>query len=107
MTATMDPAAAAGAYGRGAALGHGTAGGGGVLADKPMKSFQDFLAEKTRDVVDTLHRGEAMTAQAVAGRAPLPALVQAVTGADMALQTLVALRDRMVSAYQTIMRMPL
>lgn len=107
MAATINPAAAATAYGRGAALGQGEARGGTALAAQPVKSFQDFLAEKTRDVVDTLRRGEDMTARAVAGRAPLPALVQAVTGADVALQTLVALRDRMISAYQTIMRMPL
>lgn len=105
MAQAINPAVAAGAYGRGASLGGPQSAAGG---DKKAVSFQDFLAEKTRDTIATLREGEAMVGQSVAGKKPpLPALVQAVTNADTALQTIVALRDRMISAYQDIMRMPL
>ena len=70
-------------------------------------SFSDFLEEKARDSIDTLKEGEKMSAKAVTGEADITDVVQAVTDAELTLQTVVALRDRMISAYQDIMRMPI
>ena len=78
----------------------GSGSGGGVR-------FSDFLQNKTRDAIETLKEGEAMSARAVTGEADLNAVVQAVTDAELTLQTVVAVRDRMISAYQEIMRMPI
>lgn len=50
--------------------------------------------------------GEKASAQAVTGEASLTDVVEAVTDAEMTLQTVVAIRDRMLNAYQEIMRMP-
>ena len=41
------------------------------------------------------------------GTANLTDVVEAVTAAEMTLETVVAMRDRMMSAYQEIMRMPI
>ncbi len=101
MAISIDPASAASAYGKGSKI------AGITAAPASGPSFMDFLTEKVKDVVDTLRGGEAMTAKAVQGKAPLPALVEAVTAADASLQTIIALRDRMIAAYQEIMRMPL
>jgi flagellar hook-basal body complex protein FliE len=46
-------------------------------------------------------------AQGVTGENDLTDIVEAVTAAELTLQTVVAVRDRLVSAYQDIMRMPI
>ena len=48
-----------------------------------------------------------MTAKAVAGEADILEVVSAVSNAEMTLQTVVAVRDRVLGAYQEIMRMPI
>ena len=50
---------------------------------------------------------EAAAANAIAGPADLTAVVQAVSRAELALQTATAIRDRVVQAYQDIMKMPI
>ena len=70
-------------------------------------SFASFLKDKAAQSVDTLRSGEEMAAKAVTGEADITDVVQAVTNAELTLQTVVAVRDRMVSAYQEIMRMPI
>lgn len=79
----------------------GESGGSGGV------SFSDFLETKTRESIDTLKEGEKMSAKAVTGEADLTEVVEAVTAAEITLQTVVSLRDRMISAYQEIMRMPI
>ena len=44
---------------------------------------------------------------AVAGQTSLQEVVEAVNAAELTLQTVVAVRDRMIAAYQEIMRMPI
>jgi len=56
--------------------------------------------------IDTLRAGEAASARAVSGEASLIEVVSAVSASELTLQTVVAIRDRMVGAYQEIMRMP-
>ena len=51
--------------------------------------------------------GEQMSARAVTGEASLPEVVQAVNAAELTLSTVVAVRDRLITAYQEIMRMPI
>ncbi len=45
--------------------------------------------------------------QAVAGGANLQEVVEAVNAAEITLQTVVAVRDRIITAYQEIIRMPM
>ena len=98
----IDPSLAASAYGNTHGLGKkaGSGGDDGV-------SFSDFLQQKASDALDTLKASEKTSAQAVTGEADLTDVVQAVTAAEVTLQTVVAVRDRLISAYQEIMRMPI
>ena len=57
--------------------------------------------------VELSHRADAASAQALGGQGNVTDVVLAVSKAELSLQTTVALRDRMVSAYQDIMRMPI
>ncbi len=70
-------------------------------------SFADLLKNNIEKSIDTMRSGEDMTAKAISGEANLTDVVQAVTSAELTLQTVVSVRDKMISAYQDIMRMPI
>jgi flagellar hook-basal body complex protein FliE len=96
----IDPGLAAGLYAK-------TSNATKVGAGADNVSFSDFLKDRVADTIDTLKIGEKTQAQAVTGEADLADVVQAVTSAELSLQTVVAVRDRMINAYQEIMRMPI
>ncbi len=70
-------------------------------------SFGDMLRTAAGNVVDTISKGEQASLQAATGTADLTAVTAAVNNAEVAVQTVVAIRDRVISAYQDIMRMPI
>lgn len=69
--------------------------------------FGDLVREALKSTVQANHQAEQVSAQAVAGKADVTDVVTAVTSAEVALDTVVAVRDRVISAYQEIMRMPI
>ena len=69
--------------------------------------FADVLREAAQGAVDTLYAGEAQSLRAAAGAADLQDVVMAVGKAEMTLQTVVTLRDRVIQAYQEVLRMPI
>ncbi len=71
------------------------------------KSFAELLGRAGADAVAVGHTAEKMTAAAIAGKADLSSVIAAVANAELTLQTVVAVRDRMVQAYQEVMRMPI
>jgi flagellar hook-basal body complex protein FliE len=99
----IDPSAAAGAYASSSRI---PTAGIANKGDDGVK-FSEFLKEKASESLDTMKAGEIMSAKAITGQAELTDVVQAVTAAEVTLQTIVSLRDRMISAYQEIMRMPI
>ncbi|HEY8963453.1 MAG TPA: flagellar hook-basal body complex protein FliE [Alphaproteobacteria bacterium] len=70
-------------------------------------SFGSMIKNTIDQVVQTQKKSEAISAQAITGKANLTDVVQAVTEAEMTLQTVMTVRDRLVSSYQDIMRMPI
>lgn len=104
------PVSAAGAYAAtqrlasptgaaaGAAIGAtgGAAGGG---------SFGQALADVLQNVAETGKRADQQSAAAVNGKADMVDVVTAVAESQTAIETLVAVRDRVVAAYEEIMRM--
>jgi flagellar hook-basal body complex protein FliE len=68
-------------------------------------NFGSVMQRAMQDVVNTGQDAESKSMQAISGQGNLTDVVAAVSKADLALQTTVAIRDRMVSAYQTIMNM--
>ncbi len=76
--------------------------------DEPAKpSFGDVLAQSVGDAIESSRTGEKASVQAMSGRADLGDVVEAVNAAEINLQTVVAIRDRVLSAYQEILRMPI
>lgn len=76
------------------------------LGEPKTESFGDVLKSAALKTIGTLRAGEAASAKAITGEASLPEVVQAITASEVTLQTVMAVRDRLVSAYQEIMRMP-
>ena len=105
MTRAIDGfAQAASAYGRAArGLDAAEAGGG---REKPG-AFADMVRRAVDDVVDTQKAAERQAAQGVEGKADLSGVVAAVAEAEVTLQAVVAVRDRVIEAYKDIMRMPI
>lgn len=76
--------------------------------DRPQgSSFAELVGKMVEDTIETGKKAEAMTAKAAVGEADLMEVVTAVSSAELTLQTVVTVRDRVLSAYQQIMRMPI
>lgn len=106
MSGTIDPSIAINAYNTTRNIGNN------VQSDNTANkaagpSFSDYMKDSVEKSIDTLRTSEEMSAKAVTGEADLTDVVQAVTNAELTLQTVVSIRDRMVSAYQEILRMPI
>ena len=71
------------------------------------KGFGDLVADAMKDATATMRSGEAAATQGAAGQGDIVQVVNAVTAAELTLQTVVAVRDRVISAYQDIMKMPI
>jgi flagellar hook-basal body complex protein FliE len=69
--------------------------------------FAAVLRQELQTARTALQTSEAASIQAVSGRGDLQQVVEAVTEAELGLQKVTAVRDRMISAYQEIMRMPI
>ena len=68
-------------------------------------SFEQALSQVIGSAVDTLRTGEAVAIQGVEGAASPMKVVDSVMAAQRSLQTVLAIRDKAVSAYQEIARM--
>jgi flagellar hook-basal body complex protein FliE len=75
-------------------------GGNGGTAD-----FGAMLRNAVDGVTQTGKNAEAQALQAVNGKGDIVDVVTAVAESETALQTLVSVRDRVISAYEEIMRM--
>ena len=69
--------------------------------------FSEVLQQVAKDAIDTTRKAETASLQAVEGKADLTQVVNAVTAAELTVQTATAVRDRVISAYQEILRMPI
>ncbi|HYZ64878.1 MAG TPA: flagellar hook-basal body complex protein FliE [Acetobacteraceae bacterium] len=98
-TLTVTPSGAANAYARvqGGLLG---SGGDGT-------SFGSVLTRALEGVTSAGHEADAQSMRAIAGTGNLTEVATAVSRAELALQTAVSIRDRVVQAYQDVMRMPI
>lgn len=98
----INPAAAAGAYASSNNIGQGSGVDG-----KDENSFLGLVKKGLEDSVEKIRSAEKMSARAVTGKAELADVVQAVNEAEIVMETVITLRDRMIGAYQQIMRMPI
>jgi flagellar hook-basal body complex protein FliE len=67
--------------------------------------FGSVLAQVAGDAVDKLKAGEATAISGLQGKASVQDVAKSVLDAQQSLQTAVAVRDKVVSAYQEVSRM--
>ena len=71
------------------------------------QGFGDLLGQAVNAAISQSQGAEAASAAVLDGQGNLTQAVTALSQAQLTLQTVTTLRDRMVSAYQDIMRMPI
>ena len=72
----------------------------------PSLDFGDMVRDSIAGAVNAGQAAEQMSGQALLGRADVSEVVMAVNNAEVSLQTIVSIRDKMIEAYQQIIRMP-
>ncbi|MFC0408517.1 flagellar hook-basal body complex protein FliE [Roseomonas elaeocarpi] len=70
-------------------------------------SFGSVLTRAMQGAVEAGHQADTASTQALTGQGSVTDVVLAVSKAELTLQTAVAVRDKVVAAYQDIMRMPI
>jgi len=76
-------------------------------ATQPGKAPGDSMfGRMAMDFAQTLSQGEQVAQQAMVGDADPHALVQALAQTELAVETAVTVRNKVVKAYQEILRMP-
>lgn len=103
----MNPLMAARAYQ--AVQGGGAAGlqAAAQAGEASAPGFGELLQNVMNGAVDQTRAAETQMAQAVQGQGSLIDVVTAVSSAEASLETVMAVRDQVIQAYQEIMRMPI
>jgi len=74
-------------------------GGGG--------DFAKLLGQAVQGVVDSGKTSDTKAMELVNGKGDMVDVVTAISQTELAMDTMVAVRDRVISAYEEIMRMPI
>lgn len=78
-----------------------------LVAEPEGPAFDELVSHAVNSSMDTLYKAENMTTKSLLGKADLHDLVTAVSAAELTLNTVVAIRDRVISAYHDIVKMPI
>ena len=70
-------------------------------------SFGDMLKDAVEAINKTTRNSDIQTQAAAAGKANIVDVVTAVAESEVAIDALVSVRDKVISAYEEIMKMPI
>jgi flagellar hook-basal body complex protein FliE len=103
------PLVAANAYAALAKIGgHGSASAMPTQGlDKGEGSFGAMLKDAIGSVMEAGRKSDAQTKALAAGKANVVDVVTAVAETEVAVETLVSVRDRVIQSYEDIMKMPI
>jgi flagellar hook-basal body complex protein FliE len=79
--------------------------GGGEVSGGP--SFGDLVKDAVNALSKSTHNSDMQSQAAANGKANMIDVVTAVAESEVAIDTLVSVRDKVISAYEEIMRMPI
>jgi flagellar hook-basal body complex protein FliE len=99
----IDPVSAARAYQQAAQAMQG----GGAAAGAVGVDFGNLVQEAIRQAGASANVAENQALAVAAGQADIVDVVTAIAAAETQLQTVIAVRDQVISAYQEILRMPI
>lgn len=83
------------------------AGLGLEARDGASSGFSNLVQDALKSAAEIGREAEKQSLNAAAGTADLSEVVTAVANAEVALNAVVAVRDRVIQAYQEIIRMPI
>lgn len=98
----IDPVSAARAYQQAA-----NAGRSGGTEGADALDFGSMVQEAVRSAGHTASAAEASATQVAAGNGDIVDVVTAIAAAETQLETVIAVRDQVIQAYQEILRMPI
>jgi flagellar hook-basal body complex protein FliE len=101
------PNIAANAYASLARLADPSAGLAKTAGETTGPSFSGLLKDALGAVMESGHKSDVQQQALAGGKSNIIDVVTAVSETEVAVQTLVSVRDRMISAYEEIMRMPI
>ena len=78
-----------------------------IAAGGQGNDFTQFLAEAVQGVVDSGRVADQKALDMVSGKGDIVDVVTAISQTEVAMETMVTVRDRVISAYEEIMRMPI
>ncbi len=100
--------AAANAYAALQRIGEQTAKIGSITpADNAGPSFSGILKDVINSVADSAKKSDLQTQAVAAGKANMVDVVTAVAETETTVQTLVSVRDKVIAAYEDILKMPI
>lgn len=99
----ISPLLAAKAYAAAQSQATGELGGGAEAVQGA--SFGDMLKGVMNDTIQASRQAESQMVAGVQGKADMVNVVTAISSAETSLQTLIAVRDQVIAAYQQVMAM--
>ncbi len=84
-----------------------SAAGTAATAPASGDGFSTFLASLSKGTVDKMNTAESVSADGLQGKATTQSVVEAVVNAQESLQTALAIRDKAVSAFLDVSKMPI
>jgi flagellar hook-basal body complex protein FliE len=84
-----------------------TPSSGGDDVAKSGSAFADLISDQIGEVRQATSTAELTSAKSLTGQADLVDVVTSVSNAEMVVDTVVAVRDRVISAYNDILKMPI
>jgi flagellar hook-basal body complex protein FliE len=76
-------------------------------AEDGGNDFASVLKDAAKVAIGTAKGAEQASMSAIAGKADIREVVAAVANAEMTLETVVNVRDKVINAYNEILRMPI
>lgn len=89
------------------ATGSGVGGVDSAATGEGGNNFADLVSQSLGDMLTQTRAGEQAIADTATGKGNLIDVVTAIAQAETTLETIVAIRDRVISAYQEVMKMPI
>jgi len=71
------------------------------------KTFGDYVTDAAKETVATIRSGETAMINGLSGKGSMQDAVNAIIAAESSLQATMAIRDKAITAYNEILRMPI
>ncbi|MDX9689117.1 MAG: flagellar hook-basal body complex protein FliE [Proteobacteria bacterium] len=75
-----------------------------AVSDSKGQDFGSVMKDFMSDAVESVKAGEEMAVKGAMGKADLQEVILAVSNAEVMVQTITSIRDKVITAYQEVIR---